>query len=79
LGANFIEILRVNIVGVEMPIIKPNIQKTKRKGGGTKADTNHNPAAIEKPIEYRFMRWRVAGTCLPVRKYSITRMARIAA
>ena len=43
----------MNNVDVELSIIKPNIQKRKRKGGGTKADTNHNPAEIEKPIEYR--------------------------
>jgi hypothetical protein len=61
-----------------MSIIKPNIQNTKRKGGGTKADANHKPAAIEKPIEYRFTKGRDAGTCIPVRNYSITRMARIA-
>ncbi|MGC2685027.1 MAG: hypothetical protein WA323_24470, partial [Candidatus Nitrosopolaris sp.] len=60
--------LRVNIIGVEISIIKPNIQRTKRKGGGTKADINHNPAAIEKPMEYRFTSGRVAGMFLPVRK-----------
>jgi hypothetical protein len=27
----------------------------KRKGGGLKADKNHNTAAIENPIEYRFL------------------------
>jgi hypothetical protein len=43
----------VNTIGVEISIIKPNIQRTKRKGGGTKADINHNTAATEKPIEYR--------------------------
>jgi hypothetical protein len=69
----------VNNVGVEISIIKPKIQKTKRKGGGIKADTNHKPAEIEKPIEYRVTSGRVEGTCLPVRRYSITRMVRIAA
>jgi hypothetical protein len=73
-GENFIDILRVNIIGVEISIIKPNIQRTKRKGGETEADTNHNSAATEKPSEYRFT--CVAGTPLPVRKYSTTRMTR---
>jgi len=57
LGANFIDTLRVNIVGAEMSIIKPNIQKTKGKGGGTKADTNHKPAAIEKPYRISLYEW----------------------
>ena len=36
-------------------------------GGGTNADTNHIPAAIENPMEYLVVSWRAAGTCLLVR------------
>jgi hypothetical protein len=69
----------VKTVGVKISIINPIIQKTKRKGGGIKAEINHRPAAIEKPIVYLVTRGRVEGACLPVRRYWITRMVRIAA
>ena len=62
-----------------VPISTPNpiIQKMNLIGGGTNMDTNHIAAAMENPIEYFVVSWRAAGTCLLVRRYSITRTVRI--
>ena len=51
-GANCTESCLANNKGVPISTPSPIIQTMNLIGGGTNADTNHNPAAIENPMEY---------------------------